>query len=1588
MARRKKRKVNRKLLIIVLLVPGILAVAGAVAYIVRQLPKDPLVCEERAAEKLQKAREGMAAFETLAGDPAVTEEQRKAHLTQVVNDYGSAYNELAEAIKSTEKDRREQLRYRAEAVALLEELMKVPGQTQELYDAQRKARLDQLKAIVTDDPRNVDAHTKLVEFQWILANVLGEKHPKLWSDFLVQAGPLSRLVTDDVALYHNMARAHAAQLASDPSQHAGVVTCYALALKADPRDSRTYQLWASYLMNEARARTDGDTLAPAGILSIEKVNERIAAAAEAYLADEDAPMQAQATLEKLSPRDVYRLGIDANPDSVSLRVGLAEYEYFSGNQDQAEDEFQRARAVEAKTADDLHALAVFCFRTTGTAAGDSRAQMGLELWEAARRMDPSFLDAYASPAELHLRRREYGQAVDLCRAGLKVIENGLAGRELRDIEDLQTRDLYVRGIMQMNITLARALVAELPPEAQAEARASAIAEIRTCLERAGGFFPKLDEEPYTVPTLLQLQLQLGEAKVRARLALVEGDTFTAEKLYRRIYDASPALDLEASSALVSLYLRHGQESEAARILTQLTQQYPSEPGPWLMIGQIHFAQRNMEQVDQVIRRLESLELNEEQVLVLAQLKASAQAVRVLTSSVPGGDMPEQISRVDIPQWLSYAQRLLDDEEGEEAMEVLLALKAQFPAEESVVVTLVTMYLNQNHVDLALEVLDEALKASPDSERLAFLRRVVEAPEDSRDEIYLQFIDEHEPGARRELSRARLYATRGEEGDEARYFEHMERAVELDPTMDGCLERLFTTYLRMNRLDDASRLADREAQLNLQGVEGRVYRARLLMAQQKWDEAVTLLSESLAIRERFGEVHALLGECYLSTGQVDRAADSFRASYELNHRDVRTLVGLARVAEARGDGDAHRRWVEEAYAHAPGISYVRQNWLRYRKESQEPEQFLRDCVSLYRRYPADMEVVVMLASAYEQITPPNYGKAEEIYRAVYQHNRGGEESLRYLGMLTMFLQRIGKDADAEALLGEADGAVADRAGLYLLKAQFLSQAGRPAEARAEIDRALREFPDDERGYRFLGQWALETGRDWKAGVDALAELVRRHNEDTLLVEHYFEMLIRAEMQDRAIRELQARLEARPQDDVAMALLAQVYYIQGRVDDAKAMCDRAIAANAGQVRARMLRSDILFESGQREASLADLQEAFAARRTEPIALLLAARLYQVYPDNGQMAKAILVQALGERRDSVLLLRRLAELHVRTRDWHGLDGVLARGREVQPRLAAWWILEASKWQATGQPARVAAAMRSAYQLEPGNISLALAYIDALLDVGQYANAIDTIAEVQNPAPEVAIQLQAMAGRAHVGLGNADEGTNDLSASLEAARSVQAVRMAAKHLFAALGNDQGIERLRQWIAAGRPQPSLRIALVIKLVELGRWSETGEVLAGVQEAACTPEQWVWVLRSLGETRFKQGDYAGSRQAYEAALAKAPEDVLILNNLAYMLAENLHDPASALPHARKAAELMPADPSMADTLGWIYFQNNQLDQAERELRRSLQLGETPAALYHLGRVLESLNRRDEAAVVYKRGKDLVQGNPQDPFHGLLQAKAP
>jgi tetratricopeptide (TPR) repeat protein len=135
-------------------------------------------------------------------------------------------------------------------------------------------------------------------------------------------------------------------------------------------------------------------------------------------------------------------------------------------------------------------------------------------------------------------------------------------------------------------------------------------------------------------------------------------------------------------------------------------------------------------------------------------------------------------------------------------------------------------------------------------------------------------------------------------------------------------------------------------------------------------------------------------------------------------------------------------------------------------------------------------------------------------------------------------------------------------------------------------------------------------------------------------------------------------------------------------------------------------------------------------------------------------------------------------------------------------------------------------------------------------------------------------------------------------------------------------------------------------------------------------------LMTLGAIYERQKDYPKARDAYEKVLSKNPDFVPALNNLAYLYAERLDKLDKASELARKARTLQPADPSTADTLGWILYKQGDYQQAVTILQESAdKLSDNPEVAFHLGMASYMMGQTEAARTAFQKAANAPREFP-------------
>jgi len=153
----------------------------------------------------------------------------------------------------------------------------------------------------------------------------------------------------------------------------------------------------------------------------------------------------------------------------------------------------------------------------------------------------------------------------------------------------------------------------------------------------------------------------------------------------------------------------------------------------------------------------------------------------------------------------------------------------------------------------------------------------------------------------------------------------------------------------------------------------------------------------------------------------------------------------------------------------------------------------------------------------------------------------------------------------------------------------------------------------------------------------------------------------------------------------------------------------------------------------------------------------------------------------------------------------------------------------------------------------------------------------------------------------------------------------------------------------------------------------TAYMLAGKpQEAEALLAKWLiqspedaGVRLYAADAMLKTGKYANAIGQYELLLVKQPENVQVLNNLAWAY-QQVKDPR-ALQTAEHAYKVMPERAEVADTLGWMLVEQGNTKRGIEVLQKAV--AAAPDALmirYHLAQGLAKSGDRAQAITHLER----------------------
>ena len=710
------------------------------------------------------------------------------------------------------------------------------------------------------------------------------------------------------------------------------------------------------------------------------------------------------------------------------------------------------------------------------------------------------------------------------------------------------------------------------------------------------------------------------------------------------------------------------------------------------------------------------------------------------------------------------------------------------------------------------------------------------------------------------------------------------------------------------------LIDSVLEKNPKSYEAMQFKGDLLAVQGNSKASTEVYVKLLESRPDYLPAHASLVSRYLESGNMEAASKQFESMKKLAPAHPQTTYIQAELLYRQKKFNEAREPIQQH--------------LRATPDSIQGQQLAGAIEYELKSYAtAEKFLLAVLPKT------PEIGLARRVLIASYL--RSGQPD-KALAALQPILDKIGNNSNLLALAGEVymQNGDADKAGSYFTKAAALDPENKGKQtsvalshlAKGETETAYRELEkiaSTDSGVR--ADMALIASqlrnRKFDQALQSIAGVEKKQPENPLVDNLRGTALLGKGNVPAARQSFEKALSKNPAYFPAAASLARLDMAEKKPEDARKRFENVVAKDPKNTQAWLALAELQARSGAKAEDVAALiSKAVAANPVDVPARLALINLY-LGVNEPKKAESAAQDALGALPDNPAILdaegraqQAAGNFNQALSTYGKLAALMPTSQQPHLRIAEIHLAAKNKDAAMQS-------LRKALAVKPDSIEAQRGMMMLDLDAGRTDDAIATARKIQKQHPKNAAGY-LLEGDAYA-LGKSWK------------EAVNAYR-------------NGIRQ------TGSDELAIKIFAVL----------SAQNVAGESEKFADS----WLKEHPKDDRFRlfiaesataRKDYSLASKHYRIMLESQPNNPIIMNNLAWVMAQS-KDP-KAIELAEKAYKLAPDQPSIADTLGTLLVSKGEIDRGLDLMKKANTLApKDPAIKLNLAKALIKAGKNADA----------------------------
>jgi tetratricopeptide (TPR) repeat protein len=956
------------------------------------------------------------------------------------------------------------------------------------------------------------------------------------------------------------------------------------------------------------------------------------------------------------------------------------------------------------------------------------------------------------------------------------------------------------------------------------------------------------------------------------------------------------------------------------------------------------------------------------------------------------------------------------------LEKLLKLKPEYVRQSSVI-NVCRICIANNEIQNAKQLVNDFLTQYPDNFAIKVYQQVLSEPEPSKitQKRYAEIEEKTLSGISDPVKRAvnlGIFYRQNNETQKAieQLTIALDSAGKIDFTKDEsnldnikmATGHLFEIALSTSDWDIAEKVLTIVRDKDIDGFKGLFFDARLTAAKGDYKDALTKIDDCIKQRPIFSQLYmfrsslnAALKNDYAYMEDISKAAyinpldaaiaKRFAVALYNRNKSLGKEATSAQVTETK-------EAMEKAIALNRGDLELISLYTEY-IASTEPTRAIAIRQDMLAAVPSlDNAMLLGTLAMNVALNAANSGDREGFFdiagSAFEQARKMDPNDRQVLSYYVRYLQARGKNEQAQKLLEESQDNV--------LLANNLFHEGDYSEARKVLEKLYSDNPKDSDILRGLMLVAQNLGDK---------EAVKKYSEELISVDNSLSSLI---SQIRAFlmvgltteveHKLQSLKEKYPDEPSTILLQAWLVFKQNNPKKALEIINNYLLDNKNNPSAWQLRSEINFAISDFDKAISDLKTS-KSLSNDPI---ISVQLAKIYIQTGRYEEAIkelkdVLENPETSEQAALLLEGLyAQLNRKTALESLYDNILKK----YPDNIQWLNKAGSYAMQLKEYERSENFFKKACDIirekeqgkevdDPVFFNVFDSFMESLLTgTGDPDRSNWRPEKSQTVLKETEKYINSIYGplalvrmaQASMNLHNEDKAKEYCNMSLEKIKKDEkyAVEVLLR-LYPILGLDEVVKFCNQLL---KEKPDSLAANYTMFYLLRLNNDFDKSISYIEKyieltAKDSPIRNDYIFKKTETLLLAYGYTSDNKYLdkaindYESLLSEMPNNIKVLNNLAYMLAERNQRLSDAIEYSRRAQELKPNDPGFLDTYSFVLLKNGKISEAEKKIEESLKLyteqGQMtiPSEVYeHKGMIKEKLDKKEEAYSAYKRALEL------------------